>query len=366
MATRKNTFLDKFMLLVAIAFAIGLAIGIFAGNLDPREHPVFAFFGLGYLYILLVNLAFVLWWLIRRKYIYGLVTILIIFSGYRSLKATISLFGKEGGTERVDNSIRLMTYNVHNFQPFDEKKTDSIKEQMFKVIKDQDPDVVCFQEFYTRFRGKFDILDSLKKQLNIEHVYFVESLKNDYEANGLAIFSKYPIVAKGEIPFKNVVGNMSIYVDLDVNGKQLRVYNVHFQSISFQPQDYDYIDQVKGMKTKVTPSKRILRMLKRAFEKRSDQVDIMKAEMSKCKIPYLIAGDFNDTPASYVVTQVTKDLNNAFIKQGNGFGKTYNGKFPNFQIDYIATSKDIDVLNYHITEAMLSDHFPVRSDLLLK
>ncbi|MNI53268.1 Endonuclease/Exonuclease/phosphatase family protein [compost metagenome] len=156
---------------------------------------------------------------------------------------------------------------------------------------------------------------------------------------------------------------MSIYVDLNIKGKALRVYNVHFQSISFEKQDYDYLDKVKEMNTELQPSKRILRMLKGAFYKRSGQVDIMKKEMASCKTPYLIAGDFNDTPASYVVTQITAGLNNSFIKKGNGFGKTYNGKFPNFQIDYIATSKELEVLNYKITQAKLSDHFPVRSDL---
>ena len=104
-------------------------------------------------------------------------------------------------------------------------------------------------------------------------------------------------------------------------------------------------------------------MLKSAFLKRSGQVDLMKKEMASCKTPYLIAGDFNDTPASYVVTQITEGLNNAFVKKGSGMGKTYNGKFPNFQIDYILTSKNLEVLNYNITEAKLSDHFPVRSDL---
>ena len=106
-------------------------------------------------------------------------------------------------------------------------------------------------------------------------------------------------------------------------------------------------------------------MLNSAFLKRSAQVDIMKEHLGSCKIPYLIAGDFNDTPASYAVTQLMHSLNNTFIKQGRGFGRTYNGKFPNFQIDYIATTKDLEVQNYHIIEAKLSDHFPVRSDLSL-
>lgn len=367
MVKKKYNFFDKILLPIAVLFAVALVMGIFAGDLDPRQHPVFAFFGLAYFYILLINIVFIAWWLISRKYLFALVTVIVIFCGYRPLKATISLSGNEGSDLKVANSIRVMTYNVHSFQPFDDKKTESVKEKMLQVIKDQNPDVICFQEFYTRFRGKFDIVDSLKKKLNIKNVYFVKSSNNEYEANGLATFSKYPIVKQGEIDFLNsLAGNMCIYTDINVNGKILRVFNVHFQSISFQPQDYKYIDQVKDMKTKVTPSKRILKMLKYAFEKRSGQVDIVKKEMAGCKTPYLIAGDFNDTPASYVVTQITKGLNNAFIKEGSGLGKTYNGKFPNFQIDYIATSKELEVLNYKITEAKLSDHFPVRSDLRFK
>ncbi len=367
MASRKYNFLDKIALPVAVLFALALIMGILAGNLDPREHFIFAFFGLAYPYVLLINVIFVVWWLISKKYLFGIVTLVTIFLGYRPLKATISFSGDEGEALKVANSVRVMTYNVHSFQPFDDKKTESVKEKILQVVKDQNPDVVCFQEFYTRFRGKFDIVDSLKKQLNIKNVYFVKTNKNDYEANGLATFSKYPIVKQGEIDFSNgLPGNMSIYTDISVNGKILRIYNVHFQSISFKPQDYQYLDQVKDMKTKLTPSKRILRMLKKAFEKRSGQADIMKKQMDSCKTPYLIAGDFNDTPASYVVTRITNGLNNAFIKQGSGLGKTYNGKFPNFQIDYIATSKDLEVLNYKITEAKLSDHFPVRSDLKFK
>ena len=192
-------------------------------------------------------------------------------------------------------------------------------------------------------------------------------MKSQTEAIGLAIFSKYPIKNTGDITFTSEGGNESIYVDLDVNGKDLRVYNVHLQSISFGKEDYSYLEKVtKDMTVEKGSSKRILKMLRDAFKKRSAQVDLMKEHMGTCKTPYIIAGDFNDTPASYAVTKITDTLNNAFVKKGNGLGRTYNGEFPNFQIDYIATTKDIEVTNYHIVKAKLSDHFPVRSDLKLK
>ena len=174
-------------------------------------------------------------------------------------------------------------------------------------------------------------------------------------------------INKGDIIFKNSSGNESIFVDLDINGKDLRVYNIHLQSISFDKEDYTYLEKVtKEMVVEKGSSKRIIRMLKGAFKKRSEQVDMMKEHINNCRTPYIIAGDFNDTPASYAVTKKMQSLNNAFIKKGSGLGRTYNGDFPNFQIDYIATTKDIEVTNYHIVKAKLSDHFPVRSDLSLK
>jgi len=361
---KKYSFFDKLLMPAAMLVAIFLVCGILAGSMDPRDHAIIAFFGLAYPFVLLINILFIVWWLIRKKYLFAIATVVVIAIGFKTLKATFAIGGNTGGKEKPDGSIRMMTYNVHNFKLYGGDNDESVKEQMLQVVKDQNPDVICFQEFYTRYTGKFDTIDSLKALLNTRFYYFVPTNKNEYEAIGLAIFSKYPIKGSGKIPFiEGVPGNMSIYADLKVQDKTLRIYNVHFQSISFEKQDYDYLDKVKKMDTDLQPSKRILRMLKSAFLKRSSQVDIMKKEMATCKTPYLIAGDFNDTPASYVVTQITEGLNNSFIKKGSGLGKTYNGKFPNFQIDYIATSKELEVLNYKITEAKLSDHFPVRSDL---
>jgi endonuclease/exonuclease/phosphatase family metal-dependent hydrolase len=72
------------------------------------------------------------------------------------------------------------------------------------------------------------------------------------------------------------------------------------------------------------------------------------------------------TPASFAVNELSKGLKNAFRERGFGLGRTYNGDFPNFQIDYILATLQFDVLDYYIIEKKLSDHYPVRADLLLK
>ncbi|RYE25486.1 MAG: hypothetical protein EOP42_21385 [Sphingobacteriaceae bacterium] len=59
-------------------------------------------------------------------------------------------------------------------------------------------------------------------------------------------------------------------------------------------------------------------------------------------------------------------LKNAFREKGSGFCTTYNGDFPNFQIDYILAHPDFKVINYKVFKKKLSDHYPIRADLLLK
>ena len=113
-------------------------------------------------------------------------------------------------------------------------------------------------------------------------------------------------------------------------------------------------------------SKKIGIRLKKAFIKRGEQVKILKADTEKCTIPYIIAGDFNDTPISYTVNTISAGMKNSFREKGSGFGVTYNGEFPNFQIDYILTSPEFSIKNYLIVDKKLSDHYAVRTDLELK
>lgn len=368
MKKTKPTFIDRLVRLVAIALAVVLLLGFLAGRFDPRQYQLIAFFGLAYPFILFLNIGMVIWWCIRKRWTFAVATIVLICCGWQALTATVGIFGEDGKGKKADPQLlRMMTYNVHSFKPYGQENVESVKQQMLELIENENPDVICFQEYFTRKKGSFDITDSLKRMLKTSNYYFVPSSANDYEATGLAIFSRYPIKNKGTIVFgENFGGNASIYIDIEVNKKKLRIYNLHLQSISFDKQDYSYIDKVaKKMDAKLKPSKRILVLLRNAFLKRSEQVDIMKEHMAQCETAYLIAGDFNDTPASYAVTQLTKSLHNTFQEQGTGLGRTYNGKFPNFQIDYIATTKDIKVINHLVIPAKLSDHFPVRSDLRL-
>ena len=203
--------------------------------------------------------------------------------------------------------------------------------------------------------------------MNINNFYFKSFTSSPYKGKGMAIFSRYPISDKRVIALSDSTNeNQCLYVDVVKDNKTFRFYSVHLKSIGFDPEDYKYLDSVsKKGKTDMHSTKRMGGKLVNAFKKRAEQMYLVKENSLHCPYPYIISGDFNDTPESFSVNQMEKGLKNAFREKGSGFGRTYNGDFPNFQIDYIMTTPQFDILDYQIIEKKLSDHYPVRSDILL-
>jgi len=369
--TTKLTFIDKIILWLNILLCLALLTSYLASSIDPKKFWELAFFGLAYPFLLMANLIMAAFWLIRRKW-HALIPLLCIALGWNILANNVGFHASgndPGGHEKAaDINIRMMTYNVHNFKRYGSKNDISTKHDILEIISDQHPDIIGFQEFYTRNQGEYDMRDSILKIMGASYYYFEPIIFNSSESIGIAIFSKFPITDHGLIPIADRRSeNACIYVDVSKEGRQFRVYSVHLQSIRFDPEDYKYINNIsKEGKTDVTSARRLGSKLKLAFIKRSDQVVKIKAHSALCPYPYIISGDFNDTPASYAVNEMAKGLKNAFREKGAGFGRTYNGSFPNYQIDYIMATPQFNVLNYLVIEKKLSDHYPVRSDLVLR
>ena len=362
-------FFSKFVLSMNLLAVASLFLSYLAAYINPEKFWLISFFGLAYPAILGINILFIIYWLFRLPK-FALISGLSILVGMGVVQNHIGF--RESTAIMVpkssDSFIRVMSYNVHNFKQFGDNNDKFTKEQILDIIRKEQPDVICFQEFFSRKRGEYNFRKAILQILETEHYYFKPSVDNGYEAIGMAIFSKFPILDKGNIQFeKNMNWNEAIYVDIKKNKQTFRVYNIHLQSISFKPEDYKYLKKVTTeIETSVESPRKIGGRLKRAFIKRGNQAKILKEHADKSPVPYIIAGDFNDTPISYTVKTIAKGMNNSFREMGSGFGITYNGAFPNFQIDYIFTSPEFKVKNYLIIKKKLSDHYPVRSDLELK
>ena len=365
---KANNFFIKLALAINIFFAICVLISYFAPVSDPQQHWIIAFFGLAYPPLLLVNIIFIFCWLFARWWYGGLSLICILF-GYKVL---LGSFGFSAARDYIQKepreAIRVMTYNVHSFKKYGSNNDKWTKHEILDIVRERHPDILGMQECYTRFKGEYAMLDSINNILNATCYFESFPPTNNFDGMGIAIFSKYPIVNKGMILISNKNNpNQCLYVDVKKQHKIIRFYSVHLKSIGFDQDDYQALDSIsqKG-KPDMHSFKRIAYKLKQAFIKRSKQVKMIKDELARCPYPYVISGDFNDTPSSFTVNQMEQGLQNAFRIKGSGLGITYNGSFPNYQIDYILANPNFKVLNYTIISKKLSDHYPVYSDLLLK
>ena len=367
MKKSKVGFIQKAFLFFNIIAGISLLLSYSATIFDPIKIWYFSFFGLAYPFILLINILFIFLWLISKRW-YFIFSLTLILAGYQAFNKTIGL---RSLTEAVRDSttIKLMSYNVHYLKKFGEELDTATRSGIFRLIETEQPDIIGFQEFFTRTKGKYDVKDSLLKILDTKHYYYSPYVDNKYESAGVAVYSKYPILKSGNIQLENENGsNRGIWIDVKKDALIFRVYVVHLASISFKPEDYSFLNNVKGDINKskdVVSSKRIARKLRNAFIKRSEQVKILQKEMESCTTPYIVMGEFNDTPVSYAITQMTKKLKNGFAEKGSGLGITYNGDFPNFQIDYILASLEFDFKDYKIIKRDFSDHYPVCSTVTL-
>lgn len=365
---KKLYFFDYIILAFTILASVSILLSLLASLVDPRMCWQLVFFGLAYPPLLIANIVLGLYWFLRfsKFFFIPLISILIgwsIFAKSFNFSSTTA-----GGPKKSPVYLRLMTYNVHSFQGIGTNASKPTRTEILQIIKNEQPDVLCIQEFFSRKKGEAAMVDSIKKALNTSYFYRFTVKNIDYEGNGIAAFSKFPIVKKGLIPLaESNSTNQCIFIDIKKADKIVRVYTVHLQSIQFMPEDYQAIDSVKKVEeTNLHSYKRILSKLKKAFLKRSEQVYLVKNHAATSPYPFIIAGDFNDTPASFALNKMSEGLTNAFREKGKGFGATYNGDFPNYQIDYILAQPKFEVINYIVIKKKLSDHYGIRSDLRLR
>ena len=357
---RKRFYFNKIASFCNHIAVISLLISYLAPHVSPENFYFIAFFGIAYPLIVIINLLFVIYWAIqlRKRAFYSLFFIII---GWSNIHHYVQ-FSLKGSPDKSKKVIKVMSYNVKVFDLYNWSHNLETRAKMFNLLNDESPDIMCFQEFFTRDSCKFDNLDSILRFQKAKYVHVEYTTHERMNQHfGIATFSYYPIVSKGKIDFGYHSNNVCIYSDIKIGNDTVRVYNMHLQSIAFSKSDYKYAEDLqKDIESEdMEQSKNILRRLKKAFVKRAKQADLISASIDQSPYPVIICGDFNDTPASYTYHTISKNLKDAFVESGNGFGKSYIGIFPSFRIDYILHSKKFKAYNFRTIREELSDHFPV-------
>lgn len=362
--------LSSILFYINIFAGIALFLSYLSTHISPARIWILAFFGLAYPYILIVNLIFVVFYIIKRnrKFLFSFIIILL---GIDHLNAFIPvrpgrIFKKSGEVKTV-NQIKILSFNVRAFNIYEWYSDPHISKSILNLVRSERPDIICLQEYYAGSHPDHKSEDILKLFSNTPFHFIHQSNQDPYSGYGIATFSKYPIINKGSISFPRTV-NKSIYIDVNLNHDTVRIYNNHLQSVSFHRRNLAFLDTLKFNydEKDFREIKDISLKLRKAYVIRSRQVDSISCHIRKCPYPVLVCGDFNDTPVSYAYNKMTTGLHDAFISAGKGIGNTYYGLFPSLRIDYILHSEEFNPRIFDRIKIKLSDHYPIMCTFDLK
>jgi endonuclease/exonuclease/phosphatase family metal-dependent hydrolase len=364
---KKLNRFEKLALGVNYLAAFSLLVCYIAHYINPASFWLPAFFSMAYMPILCANAVFIVFWLVRLRAL-ALISAVCILLGTGLMIRNVGFRKPASATGKsLPGSIRVMTYNVYDFLYLEKGGHKASNNDVLGILGDTQPDIVSMQEYFTYKSDKGATNRSIKAVLHTQYGWFRPLNVSTNDSTGLVIFSKYPIINQDTIPTVNGVATEGMFVDVKKGEKIFRVYTVHLQATQFDKDENTYLENLSYEgEPSLHQIKRISRKLKLAFIRRGRQVVALKQLLNACPYPYIITGDFNDTPLSFAVNYISEGLKNAFREKGYGLGVTFYGEYPGFQLDYIMASPQFEVTNYKIIRRRISDHYPVVSDLELK
>lgn len=336
-----------------------LLLSYIAPYFHPNTITILPFFGICYPIFAIATLSLLVFWaVLRSKWAFFCLFILLIGGKLHFRTFAFHFINLETNPA---NSLSILSYNVRLFGIYEENSY-TIRNNIFKYLRSESPDVACFQEYYRQDKPtKFETFDSLTNALSLIDYHERTAHKKKGRQNfGVAIFSKYPMIAKGDVIFDSQSGsdfNYCIFADIVKNKDTFRIYNVHLQSIKLSNYIEEGTDKENSSRKELVLN--IVRKLKLAFQKRAEQSRRIIVHMNTSPYPAIVCGDFNDTPMSYTYNQFDRLLVDAFRNSSWGIGRTYNGRLPAGRIDYIFHSPNLSSTGFKIQKEIYSDHLAI-------
>lgn len=367
--THNHILSHTLWLLVNILLAGALGMSCLGMWISPSLSRLPALAGLVFPWLVWANILMAITWLMTSRKKWALLSLLTLIAATPAVLATYSHGSPEkDAPQEPQHTLRLLTYNTHLTQMV--RKTPD--NDVLRYIRESDADVVCLQEYEVRRQNQWLTGEEARQYLRSEYPYTdfqfaVESRKRQY---GLAVYSKYPIVASGRIAYESAA-NSSGWVDVVVEGDTVRFINNHLESNSLTEKDLNFSDtptDVAEMDSWVmNKGTRLLKKLSPAYLRRVQQAEAVRRAIDESPYPVVVCGDFNDVPVSYTYRVMRfrgQNLHDAFLDSSYGRrGVTFLKHGLGIRIDYILLSPTIRCVQYVTDRVNYSDHMPVRATL---
>ena len=345
-------FLSLLMIPISILVCGAALLAFSAAWVSPVHSGLIAYAGLVMPIILVVNLLLGIYWAIKKKgWILFPVIALLINMGYLTSIFQITFSKPKVNPEKT--TLQIATYNVGNFHSWGNFST---QPQITDYFKKNNVNIVCFQEFSESQHIK---ADSLGKLLNLPYHTSAHLLgSRSFET---VIFSQYPILNSGQLPFKSPT-NDAIWADLQINDQTVRIVSCHLETTSFnskrrklQKQSMENMapNQLYSIYNDISST------LLEKSRIRATQAEMIRELIDTSSFPVIVCGDFNDPPSTYTYHCAKGNLRDSFQSRGNGFGYTFRGMRRLLRIDYILYDPRFKCIAYNSEEKTWSDHNPI-------
>ena len=350
---KRNTFFQGAgKLIIGICGIAGLMAAFLCSVcplINPSTFVWTAFFGLAFWMIFFGNIIILIILISLKSRRTLLIPILALMLSIPGFMKSYSF----GESNQQEHTVKIMTYNICVFRDYkiQSRKVSEVKQSLVKLVKEQDPDILCLQE-----SGKWPNNTAMEFSKMIGYKYYSVN-KN----NGNSYFSKFPL--ENVNSFENE--NISKFADIkkvNINkNDSFYLVNCHFNSFGISSEEIEYINDTKNIvKDSEIYGKSLITKLTKGFKIRTKNTKLLLDKLPDDDLPLIICGDFNDTPLSYTYNQMANaGLNDAFITVSKGIGKTYCGSLPLLRIDYFWYNNQVDIIDYKRIKQTTSDHYPL-------
>ena len=368
--------LGNFFTRIAVFLNILIACTLIGAYLslivNPAKTSLFAFLGLAYPVLFILNFIFVIWWVVVKKFEYILISFLSLIVGY-SIHNSFFKVSFHNNIQKSYDSISLISYNVQTFVRDYRIFKEKYDPEMLAFLDNQFPDILCLQEFGVRPEN----LSYGPKEKDVEKLFGKYMYRNfalilnDKKVlkSGMALFSKYPV--KQVQKLVNERDDVFCQVcDVNTPKGEIRILNVHLASMRLEKHGTEFFDRMMKVDadTRFKETKGIFIRMKYAYKLRSSELKAIEAIIEGSNKPIVVVGDFNDTPVSYTYGFIKRTgLKDAFISKGQGVSATYRGEYPAFRIDYVFYDNNFfRISEYKKHLVKFADHYPISVEIATK
>jgi endonuclease/exonuclease/phosphatase family metal-dependent hydrolase len=341
-------------LTLQVVVSVFTLVGLFGGNVTPVGNTARAMCVYILPILIAANIVLILYWIIRRKWLFLAIPVLTVACCIPYI-GTYYQFSLENPQKNTQNGLKIASYNVAMFK---RETSGFMAQDILAEMRRQKVDILCMQE-YNEISGDQKNSESYKEYFPYQQV----------GRSDMVIFSRYPITGSKTILFEET-NNSAMWADINVNGKEFRVFNVHLETTGINGtlhrasktmfQQHQEVDKSRLMNA-------ILGNYTLGLMFRSGQAITIANEKRESDKPTILCGDFNDVPYSFVYNTVKGDMVDGFKECGAGWMYTYRGmKNKPVRIDYIFHDESIKGLAYYKTDLTYSDHFPVFMKIALQ